>query len=92
MATSVLLLLCRAASLTQCDVYTYGTNRLVRQLAPFLFDGRGELIAAGNEDMDTHVPWQKVSKQLGAYQLGVHSKEPKYHISLDRRLPLNLLF
>ncbi len=64
-------------------------NSLVRQLAPFLFDGRGELIAAGNEDMDTHVPWQKISKQLGAYQLRVRS-QVIIHRSVERRLPLDL--
>ena len=64
-------------------------NSLVRQFAPFLFDSRGELIAAGNEDMDTHVPWQKISKQLGAYTLCVRSQVIS-HRSVKRRLPLDL--
>jgi hypothetical protein len=56
-------------------VCEHATNSLVRQFAPFLYDERGELIAAGNEDMDTHVPWQKISKSLGAFASSLCSRK-----------------
>jgi hypothetical protein len=51
------------------------SHSLVRKHAPFLFDERGEMIAAGYEDSDTYMPWKSILAELDTrtrYAIGRH--------------------